>query len=109
MTKGSKMQIRTRVQNGETTVELVHPDGNRVCDSRTLSEGQQVVFQATDVHEEGGIEVGEVTQVASDETEVAPDANPDREPEQTPAVGGAQPGYPGTPETDGDDSGEDNE
>jgi len=104
------MQIKVRVQNGETVACLYNPATSEVVEERTLSEGEECCFTATDVHDALGIEVGETTSIGSEETETAPDANPDTPESPVSEVGDGEALPPAPVDTDDEcDDDEDDE
>src|SRR4051794_17525522 len=64
------MQIRTRVKQGQTVVEVIDPSDGTVVRSEPVANGQQFVVSATAADSPADLEFGEVEPIPDPEAEV---------------------------------------
>lgn len=93
------MQFRTRVQDGETTVDVIDASDGAVVRSEVVGEGQQFVATATTAHSAADLSFGEVETIPeADEAQPEGEAGAeDQAGEAAESPGAAQPG----PEAEG--------
>jgi hypothetical protein len=65
------MQFRTRVQDGQTTVDVIDASDGAVVRSESISEGEQFIVTANTAHSPSDLSYGEVESIPEPEAEAA--------------------------------------